>query len=179
MDTSVINAAIQAAIKANGNNEITGPILQSTLLQIVAALNTGKNDTLVSGTNIKTIGGDSIVGDGNIAVSKKSPLIVVDDLRAIALSGGTAADVADYWFDENGNPLSVGEIQRIFSGEYDVLCFMDTDTGAEETFLRGCPLVQFESNIGGLVNTSIYRVADKYMTLRLDAGDYYISFAAI
>jgi len=100
-------------------------------------------------------------------------------LRAISLSAGTAADVADYWFDENGNPLSAGEIQRIFSNEYDVLCFMDTDTGADETFLRVCPLVQFENNIGGLVSTSIYRVADKYMTLRLDASGYSISFAAI
>lgn len=34
-------SAIQSVIAANGNNEITGPILQQTLLSIVASLGTG------------------------------------------------------------------------------------------------------------------------------------------
>ena len=34
-------AAIQAVIKANGNNEITGPILQSSLLSMIASLGAG------------------------------------------------------------------------------------------------------------------------------------------
>lgn len=41
MNYETLKASIQAVIKANGNEEITGPILQQTLLAIVNALGTG------------------------------------------------------------------------------------------------------------------------------------------
>ncbi|MCL5460113.1 hypothetical protein M3M33_15860, partial [Loigolactobacillus coryniformis] len=49
----------------------------------------GKQDTLVSGTNIKTINSTSLLGSGNIAISAGSSLII-DTKRNILTS--TPAD---------------------------------------------------------------------------------------
>lgn len=39
------------------------------VVKAVKALETGKQDTLVSGTNIKTINNESIVGSGNVTIA--------------------------------------------------------------------------------------------------------------
>ena len=82
-------ATINANIKSNSNQEITGSVLNSVLQEMVdgtdaqlteleSKLNKPggsdpseldkKQDKLVSGENIKTINGESVLGGGNIAV---------------------------------------------------------------------------------------------------------------
>ena len=72
----------------------------------VAALITGKQDTLVSGTNIKTINGNSILGPGNLTVTgssltdgaiafnlfRSSGLQVGDGFKAIVPFSGTVTE---------------------------------------------------------------------------------------
>lgn len=63
---SEIRALIDAYIKTNGNQEITGHTMNVLLNEIVRILDERKQDVLVSGENIKTIGGMSLLGEGDI-----------------------------------------------------------------------------------------------------------------
>lgn len=49
---------------------------------------TGKQDTLVSGNNIKTIDGESLLGSGNLAINKAS-LFVLSDAKSLSVTQGT------------------------------------------------------------------------------------------
>ena len=70
-NTAITGAQIIAA--ASGGSAtwggITGTLSSQTDLQ--TALN-GKQDTLVSGTNIKTVNGDSLVGSGNVSTNPRT-----------------------------------------------------------------------------------------------------------
>ena len=56
MDVSALLGAIANVIKENGNNEITGTVLQSVFTQLVNVLNAGKQDTLTAGAGISIVG---------------------------------------------------------------------------------------------------------------------------
>ena len=83
-----------------------------------------KQDTLVSGTNIKTINGTSVLGSGNIVTPTTSPSGVAG---AIQFSDGSAfaSDAANLFWDDTNNRLGVGtnapsstteiQIQSIYS----------------------------------------------------------------
>ena len=49
-------------------NKITTPPTQNEVISKINELVDNKQDTLVSGTNIKTVGGTSLLGSGNIAL---------------------------------------------------------------------------------------------------------------
>jgi hypothetical protein len=67
VNTAITGAQIIAAASGGATwGSITGTLSSQTDLQ--TALN-GKQDTLISGTNIKTINGSSILGSGNLTVS--------------------------------------------------------------------------------------------------------------
>ena len=61
---------------------ITGTLSAQTDLQ--TALN-DKQDTLVSGTNIKTINGESILGSGNLVISGGSGLTSLQVFSAVSI----------------------------------------------------------------------------------------------
>lgn len=66
---------IKDNVYENVNNEITGQKLQDTLIEIVNDEYTElgkKQDKLVSGTNIKTIQGQTLLGSGNVALTAGS-----------------------------------------------------------------------------------------------------------
>lgn len=126
MDTSTINAAIIAAIKANGNNEITGPVLQSILLQMVVALNGGKQDALVSGTNIKTINGASVLGSGNLnAFPSLSADMGSGDLTGTICSGATVEAAAALF------GISAAALDALINGDY-LVFDVSVDNGLSE-----------------------------------------------
>lgn len=86
---------VDANIKQNGRNAITGNVMNYALKNTLDLLN-GKQDALVSGTNIKTIGGVSLLGSGDLTVS--ATLAV----GATSISSGTAGRIL---FDGIGNVL--------------------------------------------------------------------------
>lgn len=73
-----IKTAIDTNIKTNGNQSITGAVLNSVMKQTVDSVDTEltelesqvekKQDALVDGENIKTINEQSILGKGNIVI---------------------------------------------------------------------------------------------------------------
>lgn len=59
------NVTVDGNVTANGNITVSGDLTVNSTNVITAIGN--KQDTLVSGTNIKTVGGQSLLGSGNIA----------------------------------------------------------------------------------------------------------------
>ncbi|MDR2950717.1 MAG: tail fiber domain-containing protein [Prevotella sp.] len=72
MSKASVTQTIIDNVYDNTDNEVTGGMVQTAMIAIVndeyTALAT-KQDKLVSGTNIKTVGGTSLLGSGNIALS--------------------------------------------------------------------------------------------------------------
>jgi hypothetical protein len=115
-DNTAISGTPKVLSDGNGNNlpmevSTTGVNLTgSPTVNSVAIANTtqvaAKQDTLVSGTNIKTINGASLLGSGNIPVVT-SPSGVAG---AIQFSNGSAfaSDAANLFWDDTNNRLGVG-----------------------------------------------------------------------
>ena len=84
----------------------TGTLLQSGVAVPTAGQVAAKQDTLVSGTNIKTINSTSLLGSGNIAVVT-SPSGVAG---AIQFSNGSAfaSDASNLFWDDTNNRLGIG-----------------------------------------------------------------------
>ena len=70
---------------------ITGTLSSQTDLQ--TALN-AKQDTLVSGTNIKTVNGNSLVGSGNVTIAGASPYTTVGNSAGILVNNSTANTIS-------------------------------------------------------------------------------------
>jgi hypothetical protein len=115
-DNTAISGTPKVLSDGNGNNlpmevSTTGVNLTgSPTVNSVAIANTtqvaAKQDTLVSGTNIKTINGASLLGSGNIPVVT-SPSGVSG---AIQFSNGSAfaSDAANFFWDDTNKRLGIG-----------------------------------------------------------------------
>jgi hypothetical protein len=115
-DNTAISGTPKVLSDGNGNDlpmavSTTGVNLTgSPTVNSVAIANTtqvaAKQDTLVSGTNIKTINGTSVLGSGNIAVVT-SPSGVSG---AIQFSNGSAfsSDATNFFWDNTNKRLGVG-----------------------------------------------------------------------
>lgn len=58
---------INIRVKQNLNKEITGPVMNYALTQMLLIVDT-KQDTLVSGVTLKTINGESLLGSGDLVI---------------------------------------------------------------------------------------------------------------
>ena len=129
VDTGKVTALVNALIakfenkQTNKKNDITGDYSQDTnsyptvqaVKTWVTSLVSGKQDTLVSGTNIKTVNNTSLLGSGNITIE----------------GGGTGVDIATSWGSPTSNDKVPSEkltkdtldlklnITDAFSGDYD------------------------------------------------------------
>jgi len=119
----------------DNTSDLNKPI--STATQ--TALN-GKQDTLVSATNIKTINGSSVLGSGNLTVSA-SPLsgtVVLINADEVNQNGGTAFTVKTYTLAANSYSRIIIESE----------CELQTTANANAT-------VNFAIYIGGVVKRII------------------------
>ena len=85
----------------------TNQLQQSGVAVPTASQVAAKQDTLVSGTNIKTINGTSVLGSGNIVTPTTNPSGVAG---AIQFSNGSAfaSDASNFFWDDANNRLGVG-----------------------------------------------------------------------
>jgi hypothetical protein len=85
----------------------TGTLQQSGVAVPTAGQVAAKQDTLVSGTNIKTINGTSVLGAGNIVTPSTPPSGVAG---AIQFSAGSAfnSDAANFFWDNTNKRLGLG-----------------------------------------------------------------------
>jgi hypothetical protein len=115
-DNTAISGTPKVLSDGNGNNlpmevsttgvNFTNQLQQGGVAVPTASQVAAKQDTLVSGTNIKTINGASLLGSGNIPVVT-SPSGVAG---AIQFSNGSAfaSDAANLFWDDTNNRLGVG-----------------------------------------------------------------------
>jgi hypothetical protein len=115
-DNTAISGTPKVLSDGNGNNlpmevSTTGVNFTNQLQQGGVAVPTqanlaAKQDTLVSGTNIKTINGTSVLGSGNIVTPSTPPSGVAG---AIQFSAGSAfnSDAANLFWDDTNNRLGV------------------------------------------------------------------------
>lgn len=75
------------------------PIVQSGSTKKVSVSNivAGKQDTLVSGTNIKTINGSSVLGSGDLVVGSNYPIKLANSFSGIEITG-TSVVMSDSLF---------------------------------------------------------------------------------
>ena len=81
----------------------------------VDELDLNKQDNLVSGSNIKTINGSSILGDGNLVISTAStitvgttPVTSGTDGRVFFQSGGVVQQDSSFFWDNTNKRLGIG-----------------------------------------------------------------------
>lgn len=153
-DNTAISGTPKVLSDGNGNNlpmevSTTGVNLTgSPTVNSVAIANTtqvaAKQDTLVSGTNIKTINGTSVLGSGNIVTPSTPPSGVAG---AIQFSNGSAfaSDAANLFWDDTNNRLgvgtnapgysieAVGEIRGITQVSGQILALRRTSDGAVQS----------------------------------------------
>ena len=124
--TPMINTIHNDNSVTGGNHPVQIPITDSDTIErtldgdkvkfnLKDSVLAGKQDTLVSGTNIKTLGGQSLVGEGNIQVATINNQSVLgaiaftfpsDTVQSLSISSDTAAltmspnnSTSDYWND--------------------------------------------------------------------------------
>jgi hypothetical protein len=114
-DNTAISGTPKVLSDGNGNNlpmevSTTGVNFTNNLTQGGVAVPTAsqvaaKQDTLVSGTNIKTINGTNVLGSGNITTPNVSGVA-----GAIQFSNGSAfaSDAANLFWDDTNKRLGVG-----------------------------------------------------------------------
>ena len=120
-DTSKVDVTLETATKSGLNyNEVTSVIknipnatrlsagvitsaehtslvetIPNKLVELETELN-NKQDTLVSGTNIKTINGTSLLGSGNITIETPEVITDVLDNKIYGRTQGSWVDLTDY-----------------------------------------------------------------------------------
>ena len=98
----------------------------------VTALQTNKQDTLVSGTNIKTINGQSLLGEGNIEIQQSElPIASADTLGGVKVgtglsinpeSGVLSADSPE-WNNISGKPEDIVNITERLASKLDTATY--------------------------------------------------------
>lgn len=116
-DNAPIDGTLKTLSDGNGNNlpmavsttavNFTNQLQQGGVAVPTASQVNAKQDTLVSGTNIKTINGTSVLGSGNIVTPTTSPSGVSG---AIQFSNGSAfaSDASNLFWDDANNRLGIG-----------------------------------------------------------------------
>ena len=116
-DNTAISGTPKVLSDGNGNNlpmevsttgvNFTNQLQQGGVAVPTASQVAAKQDTLVSGTNIKTINGTSVLGSGNIVTPSTNPSGVSG---AIQFSNGSAfaSDATNFFWDNTNKRLGVG-----------------------------------------------------------------------
>lgn len=116
------NTADLAAVATSGSyNDLTNKpsIPDTTNLATKSELN-AKQDALVSGTNIKTINGESLLGEGNITIEGGGTINI--DQSVISGSSNAVSGGAVY------TQLGGLKLEKITQSAYDALATKDADT---------------------------------------------------
>jgi hypothetical protein len=144
----------------------------SPTVNSVAIANTNevaaKQDTLVSGTNIKTINGTSVLGSGNIAVVTAPSGVS----GAIQFTDGSAfaSDAANLFWDDANNRLGVGtnaptattHIKGSGSTSATTALLVQNSAGTNLLTVRDDAVLSFFGNksLFGSANASVFQILD-------------------
>jgi len=113
VNTAITGAQIIAAASGGGATwgSITGTLSAQTDLNTALS---GKQDTLVSGTNIKTVNGNSLLGSGNLTISGggltvgTTAIASGTDGRVLFQAAGVLQQDASFFWDNTNKRLGLG-----------------------------------------------------------------------
>lgn len=117
----------------NAQNQIDQISIDTSSINAeVQTLKTDKQDTLVSGTNIKTINGQSLLGEGNIEIQQSElPIASADTLGGVKVgtglsinpeSGVLSADSPE-WNNISGKPEDIVNITERLASKLDIATY--------------------------------------------------------
>jgi hypothetical protein len=147
-DNTAISGTPKVLSDGNGNNlpmevsttevNFTNQLKQGGVAVPTASQVAAKQDTLVSGTNIKTINGTSVLGSGNIVTPSTPPSGVAG---AIQFSAGSAfnSDAANFFWDNTNKRLGVGTNAPSVPLEVLGNAWVNAAANADATFSIGNP----------------------------------------
>lgn len=98
---------VDANIKQNSRNAITGNVMNYALKNTLDLLG-AKQDALVSGTNIKTINGNSLLGSGDITISGGGGSVSGSDKQIQFNDAGAFGASSNLLFDKTNGFLGIG-----------------------------------------------------------------------
>lgn len=98
---------VDANIKQNSRNAITGNVMNYALKNTLDLLG-AKQDALVSGTNIKTINGNSLLGSGDITISGGGGSVSGSDKQIQFNDAGAFGASSNLLFDKTTGFLGIG-----------------------------------------------------------------------
>ena len=90
--------SVDTALSSTSINPVQNKVINSAL--------GGKQSTLVSGTNIKTINNNSILGSGNLSITASIP----SDLAKLVNSGGNYIHIERYGSNSYGMRIQTGKV---------------------------------------------------------------------
>ena len=161
----------------------------------VQTLKTDKQDTLVSGTNIKTINGQSLLGEGNIEIQQSElPIASADTLGGVKVgtglsinpeSGVLSADSPE-WNNISGKPEDIVNITERLASKLDTATYNsekssfatkdELNSKADASAITDMATQTWVQNQGYLTEVPSNYVTDSELTEGLagkqDIGDY-------
>ena len=145
---------------------ITGILSNQTDLQ--AALN-AKQDTLVSGTNIKTINGSSILGSGNLVIT--GGVSSVSGVAPIASSGGATPSISIATADISTTGALTFTDWNTFNGKQNAITLTTTGTSGPATLVGSTLNIPQYGGGGTIIKLAAQTLLAASWSL---SGSYYI-----
>lgn len=104
---------INTNIKKNGRNAVTGDVMNYAMLESLSYGSAAYQSFLVSGTNIKTLNGVSLLGSGDIVISSgltigTTTITSGTDGRLLFQSGGVVQQDSLLFWDNTNKRLGIG-----------------------------------------------------------------------
>lgn len=144
---------------------------------ITEAALTTKQDTLVSGTNIKTINNESLLGSGNITISGGGSATNVK-IDNVSITSSGVANINTTGYDADNNFLAtVNDINNIGSAKVDKqLTLNNAITTIDNT---GASLSIESTNSNDGTQSRVYVGSNGEIDIRGDGGEIYIEGNAV
>lgn len=137
----------------------------------------GKQDTLVSGTNIKTINNQSLLGSGNIDIQGGGGGKAVSGGTNISITTGETVDTINCTLpitagtNSNGKGIIIGDSECSASGKYAIAIGHNADANGENSLVFGDNTSVNSTNcivVGSGDATHYYKGGSKFISV----GDY-------
>ena len=90
--------SVDSSLSSTSTNPVQNKVITNAL--------SGKQSTLVSGTNIKTINNNSILGSGNLSITASVPT----ELAKLVNSGGNYIQIERYGSNNYGMRIQTGKV---------------------------------------------------------------------
>lgn len=150
-------------------SQFTGSEIDSRLAK-VSQLETGKQDTLVSGTNIKTINGQSVVGSGNLQIREGDP-------NAVKFTEQTLTDAQKEQARANIDAASLEDVTALNDAEY-VVAWDGTSTPVVANIPAGVTVTYNTTTYTGTLAASASTAGNIYLVKNSSNYDMYVSTAS-